>query len=413
MNVHSKLRDYQIQIAQNADVRLTKLGIVYLAMEVRTGKTLTAFETARLYGAQSVLFLTKKKAISSIESDYTDFEYDKYFKLTCINDESMHKIEGQFDLVIHDEHHRFGAFPKPNKSARLFKQRFAHLPMIFLSGTPSPESWSQIYHQFWVSNRSPFKRWTTFYKWANDFVNKKQKYVAHGNPVNDYSDADQDKIKGWIQDYMIYFTQSSAGFETQVNETILNVRMQDKTYEYINRLKKHLVIEGKSEVILADTGVKLMQKCHQMYSGTIKFESGQSMVLDKSKAEFIQGKFYTKKIAIFYKFRAEFDMLCDVLGERITTDIDEFNSDESKWIALQIVSGREGVNLSSADYLVYLNIDFSAVSYWQSRDRLTTMQRKTNDVFWIFSENGIEHDIYKTVMSKKDYTLKHFNKTIK
>jgi superfamily II DNA or RNA helicase len=60
-----KLRDYQIQIAQNADVRLTKFGIVYLAMEVRTGKTLTAFETARLYGAQSVLFLTKKKAIES------------------------------------------------------------------------------------------------------------------------------------------------------------------------------------------------------------------------------------------------------------------------------------------------------------------------------------------------------------
>ena len=105
-------------------------------------------------------------------------------------------------------------------------------------------------------------------------------------------------------------------------------------------------------------------------------------------------------------------MLCDVLGDRITTDIDEFNSDESKWIALQILSGREGVNLSSADYLVYLNIDFSAVSYWQSRDRLTTMQRKKNDVFWIFSENGIEHDIYKTVMSKKDYTLKHFNKSI-
>jgi hypothetical protein len=103
-----KLRDYQVDIANQAVSTLDEYGLVYISSEVRTGKTLMSLETARLYGATNVLFLTKKKAVSSIESDYRNFSYDKYFSILVINDESMHKIENPqvFDLVIHDEHHR-------------------------------------------------------------------------------------------------------------------------------------------------------------------------------------------------------------------------------------------------------------------------------------------------------------------
>jgi hypothetical protein len=266
--------------------------------EVRTGKTLTALNTAKLFGAKSVLFLTKKKAISSIQSDYEQFGFD--FELTVINDESMHKVQGDFDLVIHDEHHRFGSFPKASKGAKQFKLNYSHLPMIFLSGTPHPESYSQIYHQFWVSRFSPFREFTSFYKWANTFVNKKIKYLGHGN-VNDYSDANYDLIKQYIEPLMLKFTQKQAGFETEVIEKVLTVEMKPSTMNLIKRLEKDLVIEGKDETILADTGVKLMQKIHQLSSGTIKFESGNRMVLDYSKAEFIRYHFQNEKIAIFYK----------------------------------------------------------------------------------------------------------------
>ena len=402
-----KLRQYQIDLSNKGCDILSKFGIVYFAMQVRTGKTLTALNTAELFGARRVLFLTKKKAISSIQSDFEAFGFN--FDLTVINDESIHKVEGDFDLVIHDEHHRFGSFPKPSKGTKLFKESFGHLPMIFLSGTPHPESFSQIFHQFWVSNRSPFKLYGSFYRWAKDFVNKKQKHLGHGI-VNDYSEALIDKIRPHIEPMMIKFTQEQAGFETKVVENVLTVKMSDRTYQMCDRLKKDLVIEGSNELILADTGVKLMQKLHQMFSGTVKFESGNRMVLDSSKAEFILDRFGSDKIAIFYKFKAELDMLKEVIGDRLTQDISEFDSDPNKWIALQIVSGREGTNLSSAKYLVYCNIDFSALSYWQSRDRLTTMDRKENDLFWIFAEGGIEKKIFKTVQGKKDFTLSVFKK---
>ena len=65
-----QLRDYQIAIAAQAKELLLLYKIAYLALEVRTGKTITAMEAARLYGAKKVLFVTKLKAISSIKKDF-------------------------------------------------------------------------------------------------------------------------------------------------------------------------------------------------------------------------------------------------------------------------------------------------------------------------------------------------------
>jgi hypothetical protein len=377
-------------------------------MEVRTGKTLTSLETAKLYGAKRVLFLTKKKAISSIQNDYNNFGYD--FELTVTNDESMHKLEDtNYDLVIHDEHHRFGAFPKPGLATKTYKQMFGSKPMIFLSGTMTPESFTQVYHQFWVSYHSPFKHYVNFYRWADDYVNKFQKKI-NGFLANDYSKGNELKIMAAIFPYVITFTQQQAGFSTEIEEEVIHIDMCNKTKLIVKNLEKDLVVEGKDEVILADTPVKLMQKLHQLWSGTVKFESGNSMVIDTTKAEFIKNRWHDKKIGVFYKFKEELSALQQVLGDSLTTELDEFDNGDFKVIALQIVSGREGISLKNADYVVFYNIDFSATSYWQARDRMTTMDRKFNKVYWLFSIGGIEDKIYKAVKAKKKYTINIFKK---
>jgi hypothetical protein len=189
--------------------------------------------------------------------------------------------------------------------------------------------------------------------------------------------------------------------------------MKPTTYKLVKTIEKDRVYEGKNGgVILADTPVKLMQKTHQLYSGTIKLEDGSSAIVDDSKGVFIKKKFQGKKIGIFYKFKEELKLLQSVFGEELTTDLVEFNATD-KNIALQIVSGREGISLSKADYLVYFNIDFSATSYWQSRDRLTTKDRQTNDVYWIFSKGGLEDKIYRQVQDKKSFTTKHYERVSK
>jgi hypothetical protein len=239
-------------------------------------------------------------------------------------------------------------------------------------------------------------------------VKVKQKNI-NGLFINDYSTG-LDSIIDEMKPHMISFSQKEAGFVSSVTEEILEVEMKESTMQLINKLKRDLVIEGKTEVILADTAVKLMMKVHQLCSGTIKFESGNSMVLDTTKAEFIKQKFQGSKVGIFYKFKEELSALQSVFNDELTTDLSIFESTD-KSIALQIVSGREGISLRHAKYLVYYNIDFSATSYWQSRDRMTTKDRSFNHVYWVFSKGGIEHDVYKTVIKKKDYTVNHFKNT--
>jgi hypothetical protein len=404
-----ELRDYQLKIAEDGNKVLTENRMLYLSMQVRTGKTATSMGVAKLFGAKNVLFLTKKKAIQSIEEDYIEFGYDKHFKITIINDESMHKTEGSFDLIVHDEHHRFGSFPKPGKATKLFKSSYSHLPMIFLSGTPSPESFSQMYHQFWVSRCSPWNDYKNFYQWSHDYVNIQQKRIG-SFMHNDYSSGKEDKIMQSIAHLMITFTQEEAGFTSKIDEEVLYVPQSNIIRGITTRLIKDLIVEGDKEVILADTAVKLMQKLHQLYSGTVKFESGNSMIIDTTKAEFIKDRFAGSKIGIFYVFKEEYKLLQQVFGEdNLTNDLNEFNTTD-KNIALQVISGREGLSLRNADSLVFYNIQHSAVSYFQARDRLTHMDRLENKVYWIFTEGGIEEKIYKVVKSKKKYTNNIFKK---
>ena len=405
-----ELRPYQDEIAKKATKILKECGFVYLSMEVRTGKTITALETAYNFAAQRVLFITKIKAFSSIKSDYDNIGY--LYNLTIINKESLHTIEeNDFDVVIIDEAHGLAAFPKASKYQKDIRKRFSKKPIIFLSGTATPESFSQWYHQLQVTDKSPFKQYTNFYKWANDYVNVTEQNLGYAK-VKVYKDGKEHQILKSVQPFILTFTQAEAGFTSEVNEHILECPMEDITYDIIKRLKRDKIVQGKSGLILGDTGVKLMQKVHQLCSGTCKFEDGTSMVIDYSKAKFIKWKFENEKIAIFYKFKEELNALRQVYGaENLTEDLDEFNN-SFKSIALQIVSGREGISLKNAKYLVYYNIDFSATSYWQSRDRLTTMDRSSNDVYWVFAKGGIENAIYKSVLNKKNFTLNLFKKLL-
>jgi hypothetical protein len=380
-------------------------------MQVRTGKTLTSLALADKFTVNNVLFVTKKKAIKSIEKDYELL--NPVYKLTVINYESLHKIEGGYDVFIIDEAHSIGTYPKPSKRFKDLKKLIKDNPyskIILLSGTPSPESYSQLFHQFRLSDiYSPFKEYANFYKWAKDYVNVVKRDLGYAT-VNDYSGAYKDKIMDKINDYFISYTQEQAGFNQRVNEYVLEVEMQPKTYKLIKQLKKDLVIEGKNEVVLADTSVKLQNKIHQLCSGTIKFESGNSKILDYNKGLFIREHFKGKKIAIFYIFKEEFNLL-KKLFINFTESPEEFNQSKDKVFLGQIRSSREGVNLSTADALIYYNIEFSALSYIQGKDRMTSKERtKDNNVYFIFSKGGIEKHIYNRVSNKLDFTNNYFKR---
>lgn len=405
-----QLRDYQIDIADQAINILKEFKLVYLAMQVRTGKTITSLHIASLYGAKKVLFVTKKKAISSILNDFENSNC--LYKLDVVNYESVHKCSIDYDFIIIDEAHSLGQYPQPSERTKTLRVICIGKPVVYLSGTPSPESYAQLFHQFWVSSFSPFKDFKNFYAWHKQYGIPHKKFVFN-RELPDYSRVKQEMIQSEVSHLMLTYTQEEAGFEGLVHEAILYVPMSDKVKWAIDKIKKDKLFKTKDgQMVVADTAVKEMQKIHQICSGSVKTEDGNAIMFDDTKSKFIKERFKGQKIAIFYKYIAEGIQLRVDFAGRIYDDPSAFKeaSGDAVFIS-QIQSGREGINLSSAEALIMYNIDFSAVSYWQSRARMQTKDRaEVSKVYWIFTTGGIEDRIFGMVQNKKDFTLSHFKK---
>lgn len=418
-----ELRKYQEKISSEACNMLKTKMITYLSMEVRTGKTITALNAAKLYGAKSILFLTKKKAIEGIVNDTLHFPE---LTVIVINYESVHKRPGIYDLIIVDEAHSMGAYPKPSKRAKDLKEVCKNKPIIFLSGTPSPESYSQLFHQFWISSFSPWKEHKNFYSWARVFVEVKKRYL-YGREINDYSNARQELIDPVKEKYFIDYTQLEAGFDVKIEESVLKVPMSDFKRDAIKTLTRDRILTFGNDTIIADTAVKLQSKIHQICSGTVKVERfksktnsegqteivqySESLILDITKAVFIKSNFHDQRIAIYYKFIGEKLALQQVFGENSTEIPEEFQSGLKSVFLGQFQSAREGIRLDQADAMVMYNIDFSFLSYEQTRNRFISKERtKQAKLYWIFTEGGIEEKIYQSVLNKQDYTNYYFKR---
>jgi SNF2 family DNA or RNA helicase len=406
------LRPYQLEIADKAFLILTKLNIVYLSIEMRVGKSLIALQTAELCGSTSVLFITKIKAISSVLKDFNR-ETCFSFKVNVVNYEQVHKCNpADYDLIIVDEAHSLGKYPKPSLRTKRIKKLVGNKKLILLSGTPSPESYSQLFHQFWISEHSPFYV-SNFYKWVKEgYVEVKEVY-RNGFRLNDYSNADQFLVMGILKPYLIHFTREEAGFsQSVVIEKVINLPCPPQITQLVKILIRDRYYKFADDTeILCDSAVKLQSKIHQLFSGTVKTETGVSKILSSFKAEYIKYNYYDKRIAIFYKFVAEGDILKKMLLGEYTEDPIKFENLESRIFISQIQTGSMGISLASADMLLFYNIDFSAVQYWQARSRLQTLNRESPPiVHWLFSDNGIEHKIMNVIIKKKNYTTRYFMK---
>ena len=404
-----ELREYQKEAADKLYWLLARKQFAYLMGEVRTGKTLTALSLIERLGIQRCLLVTKKKAIPSIEKDAKALGLQD--KVLIINYERLPKFAWTFwQLLIVDEAHSIGAYPKPSGRWKNLRQ-MSYEKVLLMSGTASPESYSQLYHQMTL-HRPVWAQYKNFYEWAKKgYVDIGEKYIGTGQTVNDYSNANKELILRDIDPYVVRMTQEDAGFETKIDEAVRYVEMNETTY----RLAQDIIDDGISELegqtILADTGAKKLSKLKQLYCGTvIPEESGKGIIFDRSKAEYIKQRYGNHKLAIMYCYEAERKMLYEAFPNA-TDSPEEFNANKDAVFIGQVRASREGVNLSSAMYLVFLGVDFAALSYLQARDRASFLGRDTPPrIRYIFAANGIESRVYRTVRKKENFTISHYNK---
>lgn len=419
-----KLKEYQKSLVEEAINIIHTHSMVYLAMETRTGKTpvsiMAASYIANEIGNPSILFSTKKSAMKSIERTFRELQSDipelEHISLQIVSMDSLHRVEYEPNRVlIIDEAHGIGAYPKPSKRAISLAGLSRDCIVIYLSATPTPESYSQIYHQLWAarSKSGLIYGYKNFYAWARDYVVVKERRIAAGRVIKDYSGAKEKMIIPYLEQLTVSITQKDAGFrQHHVEEHIYWVPMPVEIAQHIKTIKKERILTVGDYEITAPTAVTVMSKHHQICSGTVITDSGKAIVVSDhklSKIKFLVTMY--RKLAIFYKYIAEHDALVSVLGDLVTEDPDEFEESDKKVFIGNYLSKREGINLYTADAIVFYNIDFAYVSYVQAKNRIMNMHRdKKAILIWMFTKGGIEPDIYEMVKSKKNYTESYYKK---
>jgi hypothetical protein len=420
-----KLRDYQTELVGKAVAILNQHGFVYLTLETRTGKTPVSL-MASFAIRKRVIFATKKSIMKDIDNTYlelcTDYQTARDAQLEVVSFDSLHKLKPLSEcVIIADEAHSFGAFPKPSLRAKELRRISKGCPVIMLSATPTPESYSMIYHQLWAANaKLPIVTdYKNFYAWAKDYVKIGQKIFGSGMKVNDYSHAKAELITPHLEPISLSITKEQAGFaitEDDIEEIVMRSIIPEPLKLLIAKVKKDRIAYFEDYTILADTAAKLLSKEHQLVSGTVIPEDRKTgIIISDHKIKTIRFAMLAyKRVAIFYKFIAEKDMLMAAFGDRVTEDFREFNADSTKVFIGQFISKREGINLEQADAIICLNIDFAYLSYIQMVNRMMSFKRTKKPVLiWIMSDNGIEEDILRVVKKKKKYTTAYYGRRLK
>ena len=408
---------HQIEKAKECWKILASSGYVYLAGKPRSGKTLTSLLVAETSTKiSSVLILTKKNAIKGWEKFLNDKELNLQHDYYVTNYEQVGTFKnGRFDLklnpndyqlVIIDESHNIGAFPKPSNRLRCIRKLCWDMPHIHLSGTAIVESPCSIYHQMAISRFNPFK-YKTFYDFHR--VYGEPYYIkAGGRDINQY-DKCKPCLLPLINEFTIYMTQEDAGISSEVQavDKIHYVSLGVKTKLMYNELQKEQIASvfipkgldpygqfysGKKEEleIVCDSTMKLRTALHMLESGVAKVGDDYIELGNTEKVDYIFNTFGDSE---------DVGIMCHFIGERKLL--------QRKFKYAKIYSSNadaEGVDLSHLKHFVILSSDYSGAKFIQRRDRIVNINgSNTTTVNHILVKNAISEQVYKRVSKKEDF----------
>lgn len=382
---------------------LKRYGIVYLFGEPRSGKTLTALVCAEKFCnnnyKKTILILTKKSAIPGwtkcIESMQSSLD-----GLTVLvsNYEQASKMTLKPDIYIQDESHNIGRVGKSSKRFKDIKSLCYSAPAILLSGTPVVESPLSIYYQMGISKYSPFDKYSTFYKFFNEYGVPSPKRIG-ALLVESYSKC-KDSLLDDIEKYIVRMTLADAG-HTYTHKDIIHYFEPSNLFKNVCKsIIKKRSFKGRE----LDSISALRTFLHLFESGLYYTKTGDYVVFPryaKLKVNYLLNNFMGKKTAVMCYFKAEQDYLSDTL--RLLPNFKIFSS----------TADCEGVDLSDYDELVIFSQDYSGAKFIQRRNRIVNLNSaKHTKVHYLIFKNGLSEQIYNCVAKKKTFNDSMFNKDI-
>lgn len=382
---------HQEEVSDDGLEIIRENAIVYLAMEERTGKTISAILIAEKSAATRILIVTKKKAEADWKKVLADDLWTKQYVLTTYH--QLHNLTPQpFDLILLDESHNYiSSFPKPGKIWKQLRPICKGKPIVYISATPHAQGLQMLYHQFALSSWSPWYKHSNFYSWFQMY-GKPYTIEINGINVPQYDKlADNKVVYDCVKHLFITKTRSELGFEQEPEDQLHWIELADNTKQVYNILLKDELIELSVGMLVCDNRSKMRTSLHQLEGGTIKIDNNYFVLANDEKVQYILEHFGDREdLVIMYNFKAELTKLQAVF---------------KKALILQATSYAEGVDLHKYSDIVIYSQDYSTARHTQRRARQCNMERDTPIiVHFLLVKKGISEQVYKTVsVNKRNY----------
>lgn len=381
----------QIECIRNGVEKLKLYGMVYFAMQERTGKTLSALVSAFKFKPKaSVIIYTKKRALQGWQ-EWIDNAYFKDKDITLINYESNKKLDKEFDIAILDEAHNYiSSYPKPSITYKKIAPIIKECNVIYCSATPCAESYSKLFYQLHLCKYSPFSytKFKNFYLWHKIYGIQKQN-IIRGLRINDYSITKEDEVRKAIEPY---FVTAKRNFNFEPIDVLAECEYTKEQREVIKLILKGGFNDYKGFTKTIESKISEVLAIWQVEGGTLICDNGV-MTIPTNKTKYLTNK----NDVVFCYFQNESEYLsayeCEVY---------------------HYTKHSEGVDLSHFDKAIIYTPTFSATKYSQVRSRLSRFDRdKPINILWLNNgKNSICWQIYHAVYEKNaKFTLKLFSES--
>lgn len=288
-----------------------------------------------------------------------------------------------------------------SKRAKFILNKLKPSNVVLLSGTPVSGKyealWSQCKLLGWGISKKLFYRQYVVYELSRD-----------GYPIiSGYKNVE--RLKRKIREYGAVFKKTEEVMDLP-NQNFINVEVNETT-EY-RKFKKNSIIEIEGKTLVGDTTLtKLLYE--RMLCGSYnpkKLEAFEDLLESTND-----------RLVVFYNFNDELFQLkeiCERLNKPVSIvngtvkDLMAYDVADNSITLVQYQAGAYGLNLQKANKVIYFTPPLSTELFEQSKKRIHRIGQE-HPCFYYELKSGIEHHIYDVLSTKKDYTDKLFEESLR
>lgn len=394
-----------------------------LALDMGTGKTLTALMTTCNSGASALLLgkgSTKSRAAKFKKAMLTKpkdsalvvvTNYDSVWRGELAKAIASHK----WKAIILDESHRIKS--PGGKASRWLASLARANPqakLLCLTGTPMPHSPLDLYGQFRFLDPSVF---------GTSFARMRARY-AECDPMF------PSKVRKWLRQGELAAILDRNSFRVTADEVLdlpdalherIQITLTPKERRFYDSLESEMVAAIAGGHVVVSNALTKLLRLQQATGGHSVIETGDGpavVYLDgtPSKRIALEGWMedlpVNEPIVVFCRFRSDINDVisackasgrtyAELSGEK--NQLAEWQAGEFDVIVVQIQSGGVGVDLTRAAYCVYYSLGYSLGDYEQSLARLRRPgQKRCVRYYHLVAEDTIDEEVYKALSNRRD-----------